>query len=115
MLEALRSQPGYVEEMVREGHNHFGISLDHARADSPLGTPGTGVDGGIGQILPWARDARQVESYSCRLAESADPALWSNSTINSRGVNRTMATITSSVNARSSTINPGIRSMGLIQ
>ena len=35
MLEALRSQPGYVEEMVREGHNHFGISLDHARADSP--------------------------------------------------------------------------------
>ena len=31
----LRSQPGYVEEMVREGHNHFGISLDHADPNSP--------------------------------------------------------------------------------
>ena len=35
MLAALRSQPGYVEEMVREGHNHFRISLDHADPDSP--------------------------------------------------------------------------------
>ena len=35
MLEALRSQQGYVEEMVREGHNHFQISLDHADAESP--------------------------------------------------------------------------------
>jgi acetyl esterase/lipase len=35
MLAALRSQPGYVEEMVREGHNHFRISLDHAAPDSP--------------------------------------------------------------------------------
>ena len=35
MLEALRSQQGYVEEMVREGHNHFQISLDHADPDSP--------------------------------------------------------------------------------
>ena len=35
MLEALRSQPAYVEEMVREGHNHFRISLDHADPDSP--------------------------------------------------------------------------------
>ena len=35
MLAALRSQPGYVEEMVREGHNHFQISLDHAEPTSP--------------------------------------------------------------------------------
>ena len=35
MLAALRSQPGYVEEMVREGHNHFQISLDHAEPNSP--------------------------------------------------------------------------------
>ena len=35
MLAALRSQPGYVEEMVREGHNHFQISLDHADPNSP--------------------------------------------------------------------------------
>ena len=35
MLAALRSQPGYVEELVREGHNHFQISLDHADPDSP--------------------------------------------------------------------------------
>ena len=35
MLAALRSQPGYVEEMVREGHNHFRISLDHADPESP--------------------------------------------------------------------------------
>lgn len=35
MLTALRSQAGYVEEMVREGHNHFQISLDHADPDSP--------------------------------------------------------------------------------
>ena len=35
MLSALRSERGYVEEMVREGHNHFQISLDHADADSP--------------------------------------------------------------------------------
>ncbi len=35
MLDALRAQPGYVEEMVREGHNHFRISLDHADPDSP--------------------------------------------------------------------------------
>ena len=35
MLAALRSQSGYVEEMVREGHNHFRISLDHADPDSP--------------------------------------------------------------------------------
>lgn len=35
MLEALRSQPAHVEEMVRDGHNHFRISLDHADADSP--------------------------------------------------------------------------------
>ena len=35
MLEALRSQQGYVEEMVRDGHNHFLISLDHADPDSP--------------------------------------------------------------------------------
>ena len=35
MLEALRAQPGYVEEMVREGHNHFRISLDHADPESP--------------------------------------------------------------------------------
>lgn len=35
MLEALKSQPGSVEEMVREGHNHFQISLDHADPDSP--------------------------------------------------------------------------------
>ena len=35
MVEALRSQGGYVEEMVREGHNHFRISLDHASPDSP--------------------------------------------------------------------------------
>ena len=35
MLEALRLQQVYVEEMVREGHNHFGISLDHADPNSP--------------------------------------------------------------------------------
>ena len=35
MLEALRAQQGYVEEMVREGHNHFRISLDHADPESP--------------------------------------------------------------------------------
>ena len=35
MLAALRSQRGYVEEMVREGHNHFQISLDHAGPGSP--------------------------------------------------------------------------------
>ena len=35
MLAALRSQAGYVEEMVREGHNHFRISLDHADPESP--------------------------------------------------------------------------------
>ena len=35
MLAALRSQTGYVEELVREGHNHFGISLDHADPESP--------------------------------------------------------------------------------
>ena len=35
MLAALRSEAGYTEEMVREGHNHFQISLDHADPDSP--------------------------------------------------------------------------------
>ena len=35
MMSALRSERGYVEEMVREGHNHFQISLDHADPDSP--------------------------------------------------------------------------------
>ena len=35
MMSALRSEEGYVEEMVREGHNHFQISLDHADPDSP--------------------------------------------------------------------------------
>ena len=35
MLAALRSQPCRVEEMVREGHNHFRISLDHADPESP--------------------------------------------------------------------------------
>ena len=35
MLAALRSQPGRVEEMIREGHNHFQISLDHANPGSP--------------------------------------------------------------------------------
>ncbi len=35
MLAALRSQPGQVEEMIREGHNHFQISLDHANPGSP--------------------------------------------------------------------------------
>ena len=35
MMTALRSEQGYVEEMVREGHNHFQISLDHADPDSP--------------------------------------------------------------------------------
>ena len=35
MLAALRSQAGYTEELVREGHNHFQISLDHADPDSP--------------------------------------------------------------------------------
>ena len=35
MLAALRSQPGYVEELVREGHNHFQISLDHGDPASP--------------------------------------------------------------------------------
>lgn len=35
MLEALKSEQGYVEEMVREGHNHFQISLDHADPESP--------------------------------------------------------------------------------
>ena len=35
MLEALRAEQGYVEEMVRKGHNHFQISLDHAGPDSP--------------------------------------------------------------------------------
>ena len=35
MLAALRSEAGYTEEMVREGHNHFRISLDHADPDSP--------------------------------------------------------------------------------
>ena len=35
MFAALRSQQGYTEEMVREGHNHFQISLDHADPDSP--------------------------------------------------------------------------------
>ena len=35
MLDALRSQQGQVEEIVRQGHNHFQISLDHADPDSP--------------------------------------------------------------------------------
>ena len=35
MLAALRSERGYLEEMVREGHNHFQISLDHADYNSP--------------------------------------------------------------------------------
>ncbi len=35
MLAALRQEQGYVEEMVREGHNHFQISLDHADPGSP--------------------------------------------------------------------------------
>ena len=35
MLAALRQEQGYVEEMVREGHNHFRISLDHADPESP--------------------------------------------------------------------------------
>lgn len=35
MVEALQGQRGYVEEMVRQGHNHFQISLDHASPDSP--------------------------------------------------------------------------------
>ena len=35
MLAALCSQPGYVEEMVRQGHNHFQISLEHADPESP--------------------------------------------------------------------------------
>ena len=35
MLAALRQEQGYVEEMVREGHNHFRISLDHAAPESP--------------------------------------------------------------------------------
>ncbi len=38
MLAALRSQPGYVEEMLREAHNHFQISLDHANPESPWPT-----------------------------------------------------------------------------
>ena len=35
MLAALQKEKGYVEEMVREGHNHFQISLDHGDPDSP--------------------------------------------------------------------------------
>ena len=35
MLEALRTQHGFVEELVRQEHNHFRISLDHANLDSP--------------------------------------------------------------------------------
>ncbi len=35
MLAALGSEQGYAEEMVREGHNHFQISLDHADPESP--------------------------------------------------------------------------------
>ena len=35
MLAALRREKGYVEEMVREGHNHFQISLDHGDPGSP--------------------------------------------------------------------------------
>lgn len=35
MLAALQAESGYVEEMVREGHNHFQISLDHAGLESP--------------------------------------------------------------------------------
>ena len=35
MLASLSSEAGYSEELVREGHNHFQISLDHADPDSP--------------------------------------------------------------------------------
>ena len=35
MLAALQTQPGYVEEMVRQDHNHFQISLDHGDPESP--------------------------------------------------------------------------------
>lgn len=35
MLAALRSQPAYVEEMIRQDHNHFQISLDHGNPNSP--------------------------------------------------------------------------------
>ena len=35
MMAALQAESGYVEEMVREGHNHFQISLDHADTESP--------------------------------------------------------------------------------
>ena len=35
MLEALQAEQGFVEEMVRQGHNHFRISLDHADLESP--------------------------------------------------------------------------------
>ncbi len=35
MAEALRGQRAYVEEMERQRHNHFQISLDHANVESP--------------------------------------------------------------------------------
>ena len=35
MLEALQAEQGHVEEMVRQDHNHFRISLDHADIESP--------------------------------------------------------------------------------
>jgi acetyl esterase/lipase len=35
MMRSLHSQAGYVEEMERQGHNHFLISLDHADPKSP--------------------------------------------------------------------------------
>ena len=35
MLKALQGQPGPVEEMVRQGHDHFQISLDHGESDNP--------------------------------------------------------------------------------
>ena len=47
MLAALRAQPGYVEELVREGHNHFRISLDHADPGQPVGQARAGVDGRV--------------------------------------------------------------------
>ncbi|MFQ6030971.1 MAG: alpha/beta hydrolase [Dehalococcoidia bacterium] len=35
MAAALREQGGLVEELVRKGHDHFQISLDHGSNDSP--------------------------------------------------------------------------------
>jgi hypothetical protein len=35
MLKALQQQPGAVEAMERQGHDHFNISLDHGDAGNP--------------------------------------------------------------------------------